>query len=221
MGKLYSRGAVADADEIRKLPSLPETADELTAMAKTLGAPTSDLYLGKRANEKQVRTVDFRRYRVVAFATHGLMAGEFSDVGEPALVLTPPAQASAEDDGLLTASEIAGLQLDADWVILSACNTAAADGTPGAEGLSGLARAFFYAGTRALLVSHWAVLSDATVKLTTRMLSESTGDPKLPRSEAHRRAMLALAADAENPHYAHPMFWAPFVVVGEGGPSAR
>ena len=221
MGRLYSRGAVADADELRKLPSLPETADELTAMAKTLGAPTSDLYLGVRASEKQVRTVDFRRYRVVAFATHGLMAGEFSDVGEPALVLTPPAQASAEDDGLLTASEIAGLQLDADWVILSACNTAAADGTPGAEGLSGLARAFFYAGTRALLVSHWAVLSDATVKLTTKMLSESTSDPKLPRSEAHRRAMLALAADAENPHYAHPMFWAPFVVVGEGGPSAR
>jgi CHAT domain-containing protein len=217
LGRLYSRGAVADADEIRKLPPLPETADELTAMARTLGAGSDDLYLGARANERQVRRVDFKRYRVVAFATHGLMAGEFSDVGEPALVLTPPAQASAEDDGLLTASEIAGLQLDADWVILSACNTAAADGTPGAEGLSGLARAFFYAGSRTLLVSHWAVLSDAAVKLTTKMLSESAAAPTLPRSEAHRRAMLALATDVENPHYAHPMFWAPFVVVGEGG----
>ncbi|MBM3539198.1 MAG: CHAT domain-containing protein, partial [Alphaproteobacteria bacterium] len=151
----------------------------------------------------------------------GLMAGELSDIGEPALVLTPPSKASSDDDGVLTASEIAGLQLDADWVILSACNTAAADGTPGAEGLSGLARAFFYAGTRALLVSHWAVLSDATVKLTTKMLGESAVDSTLPRSEAHRRAMLALAADAENPHYAHPMFWAPFVVVGEGGAPQR
>ncbi len=55
---------------------------------------------------------------------------------------------------MLTASEIATLDLDADWVILSACNTAAADGTPGAEGLSGMAKAFFYAGARALLVSH-------------------------------------------------------------------
>jgi len=219
LARLYSRGAVADADEVRKLPPLPDTADELTAMARTLGAQNGDLYLGPRATEAQVRGVDFRRYRVVAFATHGLMAGEFSDIGEPALVLTPPARATPDNDGLLTASEIAGLQLDADWVILSACNTAAADGAPGAEGLSGLARAFFYAGSRALLVSHWAVLSDAAVKLTTRMLRESSADPALPRSEAHRRAMLALAADAENPHYAHPMFWAPFVVVGEGGPS--
>lgn len=221
VGKLYSRGAVADADELRKLPPLPETADELQAIAKTLGADANDLYLGARASEKQVRAAEFKRYRVVAFATHGLMAGEFSDIGEPALVLTPPAQATPEDDGLLTASEIAALQLDADWVILSACNTAAADGTPGAEGLSGLARAFFYAGSRALLVSHWAVLSDATVKLTTKMLGEAEADPALPRSEAHRRAMLALADDKDNPHYAHPMFWAPFVVVGEGGPSAR
>lgn len=221
MGRLYSRGAVANADELRKLPPLPETADELQAIARTLGAGVGDLYLRARASEKQIRAVEFKRYRVVAFATHGLMAGEFSDVGEPALVLTPPAEASLEDDGLLTASEIASLQLDADWVILSACNTAAADGTPGAEGLSGLARAFFYAGSRALLVSHWAVLSDAAVKLTTKMLGESAADPALPRSEAHRRAMLALAGDKDNPHYAHPMFWAPFVVVGEGGPSVR
>lgn len=217
VAKLFARGAVADASEIRKLPPLPETADELRAMARTLGAADRHLYLGPRATEREVRALDLRRYRVLAFATHGLMAGEFSDVGEPALVMTPPAQSTAEDDGVLTASEIANLKLDADWVILSACNTAAADGTPGAEGLSGLARAFFYAGSRALLVSHWAVLSDATVKLTTRMLSEATADPKLGRAEAHRRAMLALAADKENPHYAHPMFWAPFAVVGEGG----
>jgi CHAT domain-containing protein len=217
LAKLYARGAVADVGELRKLPPLPDTADELRAMARTLGVAERHLYLGSRATERGVRALDLQGYRVVAFATHGLMAGEFSDIGEPALVMTPPAEATAEDDGVLTASEIASLKLDADWIILSACNTAAADGTPGAEGLSGLARAFFYAGSRALLVSHWAVLSDATVKLTTRMLSEAAADPKLGRAEAHRRAMLALAADKDNPHYAHPMFWAPFVVVGEGG----
>ncbi len=218
---LFARGAVADAAEIRKLPPLPETADELRAMARTLKVGEPNLYLGPRATERAVRGMDLQRYRVLAFATHGLMAGEFSDVGEPALVMTPPAQSSLEDDGVLTASEIAGLKLDADWVILSACNTAAADGTPGAEGLSGLARAFFYAGSRALLVSHWAVLSEATVKLTTTMLGEMAKDSSLGRAEAHRRAMLALAADKETEYYAHPMFWAPFVVVGEGGAPVR
>ena len=102
-----------------------------------------------------------------------------------------------------------------------ACNTAAADGTPGAERLSGLAKAFFYAGSRALLVSHWPVVSGAAIKLTTRMLKEAADNPRIGRAEALRRSMLALMKDKERPHYAHPMFWAPFVVVGEGGVYAR
>ncbi len=103
-------------------------------------------------------------------------------------------------------------------MILSACNTAAGD-APGAEGLSGLAKAFFYAGARALLVSHWSVPSDSTVKLTTAMLAEAAENPGIARAEALKRSMLALMDDPETPHFAHPMFWAPFVVVGEGGVS--
>lgn len=142
------------------------------------------------------------------------MAGELKGLAEPALVLTPPAQASEADDGLLTASEISLLKMNADWVVLSACNTAASDGTPGAEGLSGLAKAFFYAGARSLLASHWAVDSDATVALTTRMFAEaSQGTAK---AEALRRSMLALMSRNDQPSFAHPAFWAPFVVVGEG-----
>ena len=109
---------------------------------------------------------------------------------------------------------MAQLKLNADWVILSACNTAAADGTPGANGLSGLAKAFFYAGSRALLVSHWPVVSDAAVTLTTSMLAAAkTG---LTRAEAHRQAMMAMI-DTGLARNAHPALWAPFVVVGEGG----
>ena len=109
------------------------------------------------------------------FATHGLLSGETemfaAAKAEPALILSPPKTGSEEDDGLLTASEIAQLKLDADWVVLSACNTAAGESDrPGTEALSGLARAFFYAGSRALLVSHWAVNSDATVRLITKAL---------------------------------------------------
>ncbi|MCP4043290.1 MAG: CHAT domain-containing protein, partial [Gammaproteobacteria bacterium] len=91
--------------------------------------------------------------------------------------------------------------------------------TPGAEGLSGLARAFFYAGSRALLISHWAVSSDATVALTTKLFGELERDLGLGRAEALRRSMLALMKDNDKPYFAHPMFWAPFVVVGEGAGS--
>ena len=131
---------------------------------------------------------------------------------EPGLLLTPPAEASEEDDGYLTASEIAGLKLDADWVILSACNTAAG-GAQGAEALSGLARAFIYAQARALLVSHWAVNSDATVKAHHRNGEAECAASRRPRrgpAPLHARAHQAASREA------HPAFWAPFVVVGEG-----
>ena len=215
------RGALADVDAVRRLAPLPETADELRAIAKVLNAGEGSVFLGNQATERAVRNTDLSDSRVLAFATHALVAGQIKGAAEPALVLTPPAVASDEDDGLLTASEIARhLKLDADWVILSACNTAAGD-TPGAEGLSGLAKAFFYAGARALLVSHWSVQSEAAVKLTTRMLTEAAQHPEIGRAEALRRSMLALLDDTENPHFAHPLFWAPFVVVGEGGVPSR
>ncbi|MCH6578498.1 MAG: CHAT domain-containing protein, partial [Proteobacteria bacterium] len=214
---LFPRGAVADVDAVRNLPPLPDTADELRAIARALKASDDEIYLGARATEGRLKTMDLSRYRVLAFATHGLVGGEIKGVAEPGLVLTPPEEGSERDDGILTASEVAKLKLDAEWVILSACNTAAADGTPGAEGLSGLAKAFFYAGSRALLVSHWPVASDAAVKLTTGAFAELAKPAGIGRAEAMRRSMLALMADEERPFYAHPMFWAPFIVVGEGG----
>ena len=211
------RGGVADADEVRQLPRLPETADELRALASSLGADPKQIFLGDKASELVVKRMDLSRYRVLAFATNGLMAGDFDTVGEPALVMTPPKRATAGNDGLLTAGEVAQLKLNADWVILSACNTAAPDGTPGADGLSGLTRAFFYAGSRALLVSHWPVESEAAKRLTTRLFEVAAADPKISRDDALRRSMLELMQTDDRPHYAHPMFWAPFIVVGAGG----
>jgi CHAT domain-containing protein len=154
---------------------------------------------------------------VLHFATHGTLAGEIEGTHEPGLILTPPKEQTDLDDGYLSASEVAALKLDADWVILSACNTAAG-GAKGAEALSGLARAFFYAGARAMLVSHWSVDSAATVKLITLAVGATTHDKTLGRAEALRRAMLAMI-DKGEPHQAHPAYWAPFVVVGEGGAS--
>jgi len=144
------------------------------------------------------------------------MSGEMSGLAEPALVLTPPDEATDLDDGLLTASEAALLNLNADWVILSACNTAAAD-EPGADGLSGLARSFFYAGARSMLVSHWPVRDDAAARLTTAAITMQDQDPDMGRAEALRRSMLVLMNDTSDPSLAHPSAWAPFVIVGEGG----
>ena len=216
LAALFTTRGIANVNAVRSLPALPETADELEALAQALGADDDSFLLREHATERRVRTTDMADYRVLAFATHGLVAGDLKGLAEPALVLTPPEKGTEENDGLLTASEVATLKLDADLVILSACNTAAADGTPGADGLSGLAKAFFYAGSRALLVSHWPVMSEAAVKLTTGMLKYAADHPEASRAEALRRSMLALMED-DKTKFAHPLFWAPFVVVGEGG----
>jgi CHAT domain-containing protein len=214
----YYEGSAVDLERLRTgLPALPETAGELRAVAKALGAsPQDDVKLGAAATVTSVNQLALDKYRVVDFATHGLVAGEVNGLSEPALVLTLPERPTSDDDGLLTASRIAKLKLDADWAVLSACNTAAGD-KPGAEGLSGLARAFFYAGARALLVSHWPVDSDAAVRLTTGAFSELSAHPGIGRAEALRRSMKSLITDRSSPRNADPAVWAPFVLVGEGG----
>src|SRR5712691_7654333 len=212
----YWRGAGLDRNMLMQaLPQLPDTADELKAIAQHLGVPVADIHLGRDATVTAVKRAPLADYRIVYFATHGLVAGDVKGLAEPSLALSVPAKPSAEDDGLLKASEVAQLKLNADWVVLSACNTIAGE-KPGAEALSGLARAFFYAGARALLVSHWAVASDAATRLTTSAFATLKGDPTLGRAEAMRRAMLALLDDKSSPENAYPAVWGPFAVIGEG-----
>lgn len=209
------KGEAIDVNLVNELNPLPETADELHAIATTLKAPDNDVILSDRATRPHLRDFDLANYRVVAFATHGLMAGDLKGLTEPALVLTPTQTGENPDDGLLRASEIAQLHFDADWVVLSACNTAAADGSSTTESLSGLARAFFYAGSRSILVSHWPVNSGASVQLTTGAVQLVVDNPKLGKAEALEKSMVKLM-DSSDPLYAHPMMWAPFVIVGEG-----
>lgn len=220
----FFRGGLANVERVRRQMPLPETADELCAVARALGLsdPDAAVYLGARATETNIKSLStdgtLAGAKVVHFATHGLIAGETATLvrnrAEPSLMLTPPEKATKIDDGLLTASEVATLRLDADWVILSACNTAAGDAV-GGDAFSGLARAFFYAGARALLVSHWYVDSQATVALITKALEAMRRHAGIGRGEALRIAMSDLiAAGGRN---AHPANWAPFVVVGEGG----
>ena len=214
-----------DNAELALLPRLPDTSEELKSIALALRAdPSKVLHLGKEANEQAVKTMDLSAYKVVAFATHGLVPGELNGLSQPALALSSPKVTGGEGDGLLTMEEILGLKLDADWVVLSACNTGAGSGA-GAEAASGLGRAFFYAGTRALLVTNWSVHSQSARELVTDLFKRQESNPKLTRGEALRQAMMALAdgpgylgADGKTEFaYAHPLFWAPYSIIGDGG----
>jgi CHAT domain-containing protein len=208
--KSYWRGSSIDVTELRKLGSVPATETELNAVTASL--PGSRVFVGAEATETAVKQVSLEDYRIVYFATHALVTGELG-AGEPALVLSLPATPSPLDDGLLTASEVSLLKLNADWVVLSACNTGST-GKDGAEALSGLAQAFFYAGARSLLVSHWSVDDIVTAKLMTRTFETMSKGPKGGRARALQAAMLAVIADPSEKFNVRPSFWAPFFVVG-------
>ena len=200
---------------LAELSDLPGAHAELTAMADRFSG-NSLLLLGDTATEKAVKAAPLARARVLAFATHGLVGGSLRGLVEPALVLAPPGAGDTGDDGLLTASEIAHLRLDADWVILSACDTSAGE-SENAPTYSGLARAFISAGARALLLSHWPVRDEVGGRMTLYTVKAAGGGTVrggARRAEALRRAQLRVLNDRALVGSAHPATWAPFVLVG-------
>jgi CHAT domain-containing protein len=210
------------------LSALPDTSDELREIALVLKADASrDVFVNREATEKNVKAATLDDRRVVAFATHGIAPGELTGLDQPALALSNPAiTGDGENDGFLTMEEVLGLKLDADWVVLSACNTGGADGRAG-EAVSGLGRAFFFAGARSLLVSNWAVETTSARLLTTELFKRQAENPQITRAEALRQSMLSLmtknatdAAGRASFSYAHPAFWAPFSLVGDSGSPA-
>jgi hypothetical protein len=176
------------------------------------------LLYNEQGRYKAVKQSKLDDYRIVYFATHALVAGDLQAFAkakaEPALVFTVPEKTSELDDGLLEASEAAELKLNAGWVVLSACNTASSEEVS-AEPLSGLARAFIYAGGKSLVVSNWDVSDDATAKLMSDLFQISENRPNLSHGEMMRQATLDLIDAATTDEDALPRVWAPFVVVGE------
>lgn len=209
---LASRGAASLREVLAGLAPLPETRAELRRIAGLFPPESVRLVLGQDATRAGLAAADPGDYRILAFATHAVMAGELPGVPEPAIILSP--SEADEAAGLLTASDVSVMRLNADLVLLSACNTAAPDGGPYAEGLSGLARAFLQAGARSLLVSHWAVDSLSTVELTTGFMSALQADTKGDKAAALQAAMVRLL-DNPDIKLRHPGIWASFVLVGE------
>ena len=181
-----------DAKTLAELPALPRSAEELQGLARAVGAREPRIFTGAAATEAAMRGQKLPAGGIIAFATHGLVSGELEGLREPALVLSPEGQ----DDGLLTASEIARLSLPASWAILSACDTAAGAG-PDAPGLTGLAQAFLFAGTRHLLATHWPVRDDVATRLTVGTLSRAASGAA--PAEALRQSVLALRRDRAIP----------------------
>lgn len=208
----YFRGAGVDAAALGELPRLPAARAELDAVARDFG-DNAQLLLGDDASEARLRAMDLSPFGTILFATHALVSGEMEGVAEPALVLARPRPGEA-GDGVLTASEIATLNLDADWVILSACNTAAGDARSGAA-YSGLAQAFRYAGARTLMVSHWPIRDDAARFVTVETIANSRKGMR--RDVALQRAMLKLMASRKIPDAGDPFIWAPFILLGDAG----
>ncbi len=218
-GSMVTSTGTLATSAIRALARLPGTRRELIAEAKALGADTQDsLFMEERASKPWVTKLSrdrLRAARIVAFATHALIAGEITGLKDPALVLTPPPRPTDEDNGLLGTNDILRLKFEKnDWLILSGCNTGASNGT--GEGLSALVRAFFYAGARSLLVSQWSVDDAATEKLMTAALVSYAQNKSLSHAETLRRAMLeVMKQNKPYAYFAHPFAWAPFIVVGE------
>ena len=197
---------------VAKLPQLPETAEEIKTMAATIGGKGAKILLGSAATKSALQASALDKAEIVAFATHGLLPDDLLCESEPALAMAPGKESAPEDDGLLKASDITAMKMNATLVVLSACNTAGADGRLGGESLSGLVRAFFFAGSRNVLATHWPIASKPTVQLT-------TGAVKAARQHQDdwagglREVQLQML---QNPATAHPLFWGAFTLIGAG-----
>ena len=219
-GVSASGSPLADPEALRKLAPLPGTKVELAAMANLFGGRQTSLTMDGRATEAALRQdASLATSNIIAIATHGLLPDPALGLSEPGLVLTPPTSPSDMDDGLLTATEAARLSLSADWVILSACNTASAEGSGGADSLSALARGFLYAGADALLASHWRVSDETTAVLTVETLLARQANPDMTRAQALQLGMRSVrsgkradgtAIKGWKADWAHPAAWAAF-----------
>ena len=218
-----ARPAMAVADECDwpiQTWQTPISPDELVLGQLVFGADRSRLVTGAAFTDSALLAdQNLSDYRILHFATHGLVTAPRPDCpARPALVTSFAADGS---DGLLSFKEIFDLKLDADVVILSACDTAGAASasasreagiTGGNYALDGLVRAFVGAGARSVVASHWPVPDnyDATKRLVGGMLRATPGQP-LARAlgEAQRGLM-------DDPRTSHPFYWAAFIILGDG-----
>ena len=205
------------------LPPLPGAEVELHALQRVIGAGRGDLLEGAAFTAEGVQHANLKDVRILHFATHALLPTDLACENEPALVTSPPPGARDAGGALLTASEVAGLDLDADAVVLSACNTGGPAGGASGESLTGLARSFFYAGARALLVTHWSVNDKSTAYVVALTLAKTRSQPGIGLAGALALAQRRVLAESvgDTAIEAHPFYWGALAVIGEGMGTGR
>jgi CHAT domain-containing protein len=187
------------------LAPLPEAELQAAELGKLYGASRSAVYLGREASEGRFKT-EAPRYQIVHLASHGIL-----DPASPLyshVVLSRGSDKDAED-GLLEAWELLELDLDAELVVLSACETGRGRVAPG-EGIVGTTWALLVAGSGATVASQWKVEATSTTALMTKF-HEGLARDEGGKAVQLRRATLEVM---KNPRYAHPYYWAPFVLIG-------
>lgn len=192
---------------LASLAQLPATEIELRAAQQIMGASAADMRVGAAFTRDAVRAIALRQFRVVHFATHAVLPSDLTCLTEPALIASATGPDAAQ--AMITAGSILDLELDADLVVLSACNSGG--GAAAGESLSTLARAFFFSGARGLLATHWYVNDSAAAQVAVITL-RNIRDGDLP-AEALRKAQIGLT---HVPGAGHPAFWAPFAIIGPG-----
>jgi CHAT domain-containing protein len=216
----FPGAACADSAKLfASLPTLPFAQRELDAARGLLGASPSDELLNAAFTADAVRHLTLKDYRILHFATHALLPAELRCQNEPAIVTSAPAGARDASGTLLTASDVVGLDLDTNTVILSACNTGGPGNSTGGESLSGLARAFFFAGARSMLVTHWSINDQTSAFLVADTLRRLVSGENGGIGGALQAAQLGIIGRAgkDLPAYlAHPFYWAAFALIGEG-----
>jgi CHAT domain-containing protein/tetratricopeptide (TPR) repeat protein len=205
------------ASLIAGLPPLPGALVELETVRRLTGAAATDQLLGAAFTQQAVLHTPLKSARILHFATHALLSTDLRCQTEPALVTSAPENAPSAEAALLTASQVTQLDLDADTVILSACNTGGASGGAAGESLSGLARSFFYAGARSMLVTHWAVNDRVTAYLVALAIAEAQRNEDGSLAAGLATAQRKMLADAVGPlaGEAHPFYWAPLALIGD------
>lgn len=198
------------------LGDLPATAGELRNLAEATGSSGANVHLRQQATEAAIKAADLSGTRILALATHGVLGGQVAGIDEPSLIMSISRNPAPSDDAVLSASEVARLRLDAELVVLSACDTAGPSGGEGAQsdGLAGLARAFFVSGARSMLVSHWQLFDAVAPRLTVQTVRARPNRGSFARVKALQAAMIRIRMD-RSVEFAHPNAWAPLVFVGD------
>ncbi len=203
------------------LPPLPGTRKEIDAVGRLVfHVKPQDMVLGAGFTKAALTGTDLTQFRIVHLATHALLPSELRCRSEPLIALSADPAATDASSAFLGLSEVLSIKLDADLVLLSACNTAGPGGDGAGDALSGLAKAFFFAGARGLMVTHWELEDTAGPVLTALTLSQ-WGAARDCAADLRRAKLYMIVALGSKPgpsfaFFTHPFAWAPFVLIGDG-----